>query len=117
MMKDRNAGVAFLLRKTSLSLEEIGRLVPQQFEELIREVHYQDSVAQYQTAMYVGNILAALANNVPRKGNRTYKARDFVVMKEPKRPGAEIVSGSKEELEALAKRFSIKLPSREMVDI
>ena len=87
------------------------------FGELIEEVQFQEEVSQYQTAIYVGNIIATIANTVPRKSNRTYKAADFITMREPRRASTTGAPGSKEELEALAKRFQIKLPSREMRDI
>ena len=114
-MKDSIYGVAFLLRKTGLSLAEIRGLEPAQFRELFEEVAYQEEVAEYQTASYVASLLAAIANTVPRKVNKTYKVSDFLQADRPRRAGE--APTKKEELTALAERFGIKLPAREILEL
>jgi len=91
---------------------------PAQFQSLLEEVAFQESLQEYKMANYVANILAAIANTVPRKGGHTYKSSDFLGSKEPRRAvSGEPVTGSMEELEALAKKFNIKLPAKEMKDL
>ena len=110
--------VSYLLRKTSMTLTEIRcELELGTFRELLDEVVFQESVAEYQTAMYVANILATIANTVPRKTAKTSKAADFLNMKEPRRSGKDAVSDAKAELEALATKFKIKLPAREIREL
>lgn len=116
-MKDSIQGVAYLLRKTGMSLDEIRKLSPSQFRQLFEEVEYQESLTEYQTAMYVGSILAAIANSVPRKGNKTYRAKDFINIKLPRRRTDKSNVSEHERLEALAEKYSIKLPSRELREL
>ncbi len=119
-MKDSIQGVAYLLRKTSLTLAEIREgLDIGQFQELFAEVAYQEAVDDYQQASYMANLLAAIANTVPRKSQKTYDAAYFLKdTKPPRRIGPDgVVLNDKEELELLAKRFGIKLPGREIRDL
>lgn len=116
-MKDSIYGVAYLLRKTSLTLAEIRKLEPVQFKDLYEEVAFQESVENYRTATFVANLLAAIANTVPRKVAKTYKAADFLSTDQPRRSGKDAITDAKEELEALAKKFDIKLPAREIVEL
>lgn len=116
-MKNQTWATAFLLRKTNLNIDDIGRLGPKQFKELIEEVYYQESCVEYQTVMYLGNILAAIANTIPRKNNRTYKATDIIKIKPPKRVGGKEKISDKEELEILADRFGIRLPGKEIKEL
>jgi len=51
----------------------------------------------------VASILAAIANTIPSKSRRIYKARDFLSYPEPKREPDK-------SLEELAKEKGIKLP-------
>ncbi len=116
-MKNDTWATAFLLRKTSLTVEDIGKLGLKQFQDLLEEVYYQEAAAEYQTVMYLGNILAGIANTVHRKNNRTYKAEDIIKVKPPKRASEQGKASDKEELEALAQRFDIRLPGKEIKDL
>jgi len=116
-MKESVQGVAYLLRKTGMPLKEIRGLELSQFWQLFEEVSFQESVAEYQTAMYVGSLLAAIVNSVPRKGNKIYKAKDFINIKLPRRSTDKSDVSEHERLEALAEKFSIKLPSRELREL
>lgn len=117
-MKDINQGVAYLLRKTSMTLTEIRGMDKDGYREMVEEVLFQESTEIYTTALYVGNILAAILNTVPRKTNKTYQASDFLNIKEPRRVGPDgVILNDKEQLELLAKRFGIKLPGREIKDL
>jgi len=109
--------IAFLLRKTSLTLTEIRHLGLKQFQEILEEVSFQESVAEYQTGTYVASLLATIANTIPRKGGRGYRVDDFIGMKKPARRTAGAEDNQKAELEALAARFGVKLPTREMRDL
>lgn len=116
-MKNSTYGIAFLLRKTNVTLEEIGKLSIVQFQKLYAEVSFQESVSEYQSASYVANILAAIANTIPRKTSKIYKAKDFMAFKEPRRTGADAPPDERAELEALATKFKIRLPAREIIDL
>ncbi len=116
-MKNGTWATAFLLRKTSMTMEDIGSLGPEQFKDLVDEVYYQEAADEYQKLMYLGNILAAIANTVHRKNNRTYKADDIIKTKPPKRASEQGKASEKEELEALAERFGIRLPGKEMKNL
>ena len=111
-------GVAYLLRKTSLSLAEIRGLEPDQYRELVTEVAFQESVVEHQTATYVANILASIANTVPRKSSRTYRAADFLTGRAPSRPGDDgKMVDDRAKLADLCKRFNIKMPAREIKEL
>ena len=117
-MKGSIYATAFLLRKTGMTLDEIRKLSPGQFKDILEEVEYQESVADYQTGYYIASLMATIANTVPRKGGRTYKAADFLNRKEPRRVGDKgAPANAKEELEALAKKFNVRLPAKEMKDL
>ncbi len=111
-------GVAYLLRKTNMTRLEIGKLRPDKFTELLAEVHYQEAVEEYQMDSRMANILAAIANSVPRKPPKQYRASDFLVGTVPQRvrKDGEVVD-EKTRLETLAKRFNIRLPVKEMRDL
>jgi len=65
--------IVYLLRKTSLTLEAIGKMSPYQFSILLREVHYQESVENYYRQLDVATILAAIYNTIPRKSSRVFE--------------------------------------------
>jgi len=115
-MKNRTYGAVYLLRKTGMTLTEIRELDLKQFGEIYSEVAFQESVEEYQKAKYLAHILAAIANTIPRKSSRSYRADDFLLSEEPRRPGSS-PGGDKEELKALAERFGIKLPTREIQEL
>lgn len=116
-MKGSLPAIVFLLRKTGLTFSEIRQLGWKQFVDLFEEAAFQESVEEYKTASYVASLLATIANTVPRKGGSGYKTKDFLGMKEPKRKRAGEETDPKAELEALASRFGIKLPARELRDL
>ncbi len=116
-MKNSTYAVAYLLRKTSMTLAEIRSLTLEQFRELFNEVTFQDSVAEYQEARYVAHILMAIANTVPRRGGGSHRLSDFLVAKAPRRAGADPIVDAHVELETLAARFGIRLPARELRDL
>lgn len=97
------------MRTTSLSLDEIKAFSPLQFQELYDEVSYQEAVKSYETAMYIANLLAAIANTIPRKGGRGYKADDFLKIEPPQR---RKLTTDKEDFEGMTKQVGIKLPSK-----
>ncbi len=116
-MKNSIYGIAYLLRKTNMTRMAIGRLKPSQFIDLLTEVHYQEAMEDYQTDARLANLLAAIANSVPRKPPKTYRASDFLGTM-PQRVGEEgAVVDEKTKLETLAKQFNIKLPVKEMRDL
>ena len=100
----------FLLRKTSLSRGEIGKLTPAQFNEILKEVAFQESVDTYRELSSVASLLAAIYNTIPRKrGSKTLKASDFLKGDMPERNPKP-----KDSLEKLAEDRGIKLPSKEL---
>ena len=117
-MKNINYTTAYLMRKTSMTLTEIGGLTLKQFREILIEVHYQEAVEDYQIETRLETLLAAIANTVPRKPPKTYKSTDFFKSKPPRRPGlGNAVDDEKEQLKLLANRFDIKLPVKEMREL
>ncbi len=116
-MKNSTYGVAYLLRKTNMTLTEIRLLEPDQFHEILGEVLYQESVVDYQNQTDLAHLIVAIANTVPRKPAKVYKVSDILKGDPPKRIGEEGKPDEKEELKALAEKFKIKLPGREMKEL
>lgn len=97
--------IVYLLRKTSLSLKDIGKLTPRQCNELLKELYYQESVGEWRNQYSLATILAAIYNTIPRKrGSRALGAGDFLKGSMPKR--------NEESLETIAKKKGIKIPSK-----
>ncbi len=94
--------VVYVARKLHWTLKEIGELTPKQFNEIIAELQFQEAQEQYRQDHNVASILAAIANTVPSKSHKSYKARDFIG-KEPERE-------KQKPLEELAEKKGIKLP-------
>ena len=97
--------VIYLARKLHWSRKEIGELTPKQFNEILEELQFQESQERYRQDHSVASILAAIANTIPSKSHRTYKARDFLGYPEPKR-----VEPKEKTLKELAKEKGIELP-------
>jgi hypothetical protein len=101
-----NESICYLLRKTTLTLEQIGKLSPIQFNSIVAEVSFQESIEQHNTQLIVANLLAAIYNTIPRKrGSKTYKANDFLKGESPQR----IIKETK-SIDELAEARGIKLP-------
>ena len=102
--------IVYLLRKTNLTRSEIGKLTPNQFNEIIKEVLYQESVDEYRRQHSVASILAAIYNTIPRKrGSKVFKSEDFLSGGIPERnPKPE------DSLEIIANQRGIKLPTKEL---
>ena len=98
-----NEAVVYMARKLHWSLKEIGELTVKQFNEVMEELQFQESQEQYRQDHNVASILAAIANTIPSKSHRTYKAKDFL-------PGAEPQREKEKSLEELAEGKGIKLP-------
>jgi len=104
--------IVYLLRKTNLTRSEIGSLTPAQYNEILKEVYYQESVDLYRQHHAIASILAAIYNTIPRKrGSKVYKASDFLSSDMPQRNPETIDS-----LEDTAKGKGVKLPSKELKD-
>ena len=98
-----NEAVVYMARKLHWSLKEIGELTPKQFNEVMEELQFQESQEQYRQDHNTASILAAIANTIPSKSHRTYKAKDFLGGAEPQRE-------KEKSLEELAGEKEIKLP-------
>ncbi len=100
--------IVYLLRKTSLTRAEIGKLTPSQFAEILKELYYQESVEEYRNQFNVAEVLAAVYNTIPRRqGSKVYKASDFLTGGPPERnPQPE------NTLDKMAEEKGIKLPTR-----
>ena len=94
--------IVYLARKLHWSLDEIGALTPKQFNELMEELQFQEAQEQYRRDHNVASILAAIANTIPSKSHRTYKAKDFI--------GQEPQREKEKTLKELAEEKGIKLP-------
>ena len=105
-----NEAIVYLLRKTSLTRSEIGKLKPDQFNALIKEVSYQESIDEYRKQHSVASILAAIYNTIPRKrGSKVFKASDFLRGDAPERNPMP-----QDSIDEMAKQRGIKLPSKEI---
>ena len=102
--------IIYLLRKTNLTRSEIGKLTISQFNEIIKEVYYQESIDEYRGQHSVASILAAIYNTIPRKrGSKVFKAEDFLKGDIPQRnPKPE------DSLETMTNQRGIKLPTKEL---
>lgn len=101
--------VVYLARKLHWSREQLGELTPAQFNEILSEIAYQESLEEYRKDLRVGAIMAVIINCTPRKGGRTYKATDFCG-EPPTRAGVpESVGG----IYKLAQKVGIKPPKGE----
>ena len=101
--------ICYLLRKTSLTRSEIGKLKPDQLNAIVKEVYFQESVDEYRKAHAIASILAAIYNTIPQKpGHKALMAKDFLngdmPTREGKRPDTNV--------EILAKQKGIILPSK-----
>jgi len=99
--------ICYLLRKTSLTRSEIGKLKPDQLNAIIKEVYFQEAVESYREQHGLASILAAIYNTIPRKsGHKALIAKDFLggdmPTREGKRPDTNV--------DILAKQKGIKLP-------
>ena len=100
--------IVYLLRKTSLTREAIGKLTPSQFNEIIREVYFQEAQDEYRRQHGIASLLAAIYNTIPRKrGSKACKASDFLSGEMPTRKQGDT-------LEKLAEDKGIRLPSKEL---
>ena len=100
--------VVYLLRKTSLNLQDIGKLTPKQFNELLKELYYQENVDEYRKAHTTASILAAIYNTIPQKaGHKPLQAKDFLSGDIPTRDGKQ-----PSPVDELAKKRGIKIPSK-----
>ncbi len=98
--------ICYLLRKTSLTRSEIGKLKPDQLNAIVKEVSFQESVDEYRKMHSVASILAAIYNTIPRKNRKALTANDFLKGDMPTRKVRET-----ETLEILAQKKGIILPS------
>ncbi len=99
--------ICYLLRKTSLTRTEIGKLRPDQLNAIVKEVSYQEAVEEYRKAHSVASILAAIYNTIPQKpGHKALTAKDFLSGDMPTRNGKKPDT----ELEILAQEKGIILP-------
>lgn len=79
--------ICYLLRKTSLTLQDIGKLTPAKFKAILEEVYYQESVDNYIQMQHLASLLAAIYNTIPRKWGNVLTSKDFLQGEEPKRNG------------------------------
>ena len=101
--------IVYLLRKTSLTRSEIGKLKPDQLNAIIKEVYFQESVDEYRKMYSVASILAAIYNTIPQKaGHKALTSKDFLSGEMPSREGKRLDTN----VDILAKRKGIILPSR-----
>ena len=101
--------ICYLLRKTSLTRTEIGKLKPDQFQAIVKEVYFQESIDEYRKMHSVASILAAIYNTIPQKpGHKALTAKDFLSGDMPTRDGKKPDTN----VEILAKQKGIILPSK-----
>ena len=101
--------VVYIARKLHWTRAEIGQLSLAQFNTLLKELQYQESVDEWRRMHTVANILAAIYNTIPRKNRGALKAGDFLSGGIPTREVKKV-----DTLEKLANDRGIKLPSKEV---
>ena len=100
--------VVYLARKLGWNREEIGKLTPKQFNELLKELYYQESIDEYRRQYSTASILAAIYNTIPRKsGHKALTAKDFLSGDIPTRDGKQ-----PSPIDELARKKGIKIPSK-----
>ena len=99
-----NETIVYLLRKTHLTLREIGALTPRQFVEIVNEVQRQESQEEYNKNYRTASLMAAIYNTIPRKGHRIFSAKDFLL--------EQSIGKSQSRLDKMAEDKGIKLPSK-----
>lgn len=105
--------VVYVARKLGWTREEIGKLTPKQFVALVDELHYQESIEDYNRAFQTASILAAIYNTIPSKrGSRVFKYSDFLTAHPPERINRKTPKQPEFTLEDLARQEGIKLPKR-----
>mgnify|MGYP001599216071 CR=1 FL=1 len=98
--------VVYLARKLHWTREQIGALSPAQFNEILNEVYFQESVEDYHRQHSTACLLAAIYNTIPRKTNKALTAKDFIKGEAPTR--------DPRTLENTAEKHNVKLPSKEL---
>ena len=101
--------IVYMARKLHWTRAEIGQLSPAQFNAILKELYYQESVDEWRKMHTVANILAAIYNTIPRKNRSALKAGDFLSGGIPTREVKKVDS-----LEKLANDRGIKLPTKEI---
>ena len=100
--------IVYIARKLHWTRTEIGELSPGQFNELLKELYYQESVDEYRKMHSTASILAAIYNTIPQKsGHKALTAKDFLSGDMPTRDGKR-----PSPIDELAKRKGIKIPSK-----
>jgi len=105
-----NETIIYLLRKTSLTRTEIGKLTLDQYTTLLKEVYYQESVEEYWQNYKWAAIMALLKTlvGIYTKHPKNYQVKDFLKGEAPTR------NKPQNELEELASKHNVKLPTKEI---
>ena len=98
--------IVYIARKLHWTRDEIGQLTPHQFNELLAELYFQESVDEWRRMHSVATILSAIYNTIPRKkGSQPLKAKDFLSSDMPQRHVKK-----EKTVGQMAKDKGIKLP-------
>ncbi len=101
-------GIIYLARKLGWSRESIGKLTIPQFNEILKELYYQESIDEYRRQYSTASILAAVYNTIPRKsGHKPLTAKDFLSGDIPTRDGKQ-----PSPVDELARKKGIKIPTK-----
>ena len=96
--------IVYLLRKTSLTRFEIGRLSPSQAVVILNEVYLQESQDHWRQQYNLATLLAAIYNTIPkRRGGKVLTADDFIGAMPAKEP-------KKDRIIELAEKHGIQIP-------
>jgi hypothetical protein len=99
-----NESIVYVLRKTSLTLNDIGELSPEQFKDLYRELLQQESEERFDRYSFY-NVLLSTIHNAPISKPRIMNQNEFYQLREPHK-----VEKPKNTLKDLAQKKGIKLP-------
>jgi len=102
--------VVYIARKLHWTRSEIGKLSPVQFNEILKELYYQESVDEWRKMHTVASILAAIYNTIPRKSRKALTAKDFLNGNMPTREEKREEKRPEISMDILAKQKGIILP-------
>lgn len=102
-----NEQIVYLLRKTSLTRTEIGKLGPAQAIVILNEVYLQEAQDHWRQQHNLATLVATIYNTIPRgRAAKALTAADFIGEMPSRQP-------TKDRAMELAEKHGIRLPSKE----
>ncbi len=96
--------VCFLLRKTSLALEDIGKLGIIQLMKIYNEVVFQENQERWDSQYNLAYLVSHIHNAMPKgRNSKIWKVEDFYSVKRPTR-------NKEDKKGTLAEKLGIRVP-------